>query len=150
MQFDLFVPYEYGYQFKVILTNKKLTAGKITAFHNGRGSQESIFAELKSQNQLAYVPTRARNGNKTYMIATLLAHNLSRESQMITGNRTRTTQEKRPALWVFEQLDTLRKQIIQRAGRLIRPQGKLTLSMSANSAVENELLHILEAIDQAA
>ncbi|NOX42562.1 MAG: IS1380 family transposase, partial [Gammaproteobacteria bacterium] len=56
--------------------------------------------------------------------------------------------EKRPALWAFEKLDTLRKRIIQRAGRLIRPQGKLTLSMSANAAVE--LLQFLEAIDQAA
>jgi len=150
VQLDLFVPYEYGYEFKVILTNKQLTAGKVVAFHNGRGSQESIFAELKSQNQLAYVPTRTWNGNKIYMIATLLAHNLTRELQIITHKPTRSTQQKRPALWAFEQLDTLRKRIIQRAGRLIHPQGKLTLSMSANAAVENELLQFLEAIDQAA
>jgi len=51
---------------------------------------------------------------------------------------------------IYTQLDTLRKRIIQRAGRLIHPQGKLTLSMSANTAVENELLQFLEAIDQAA
>jgi len=43
---------------------------------------------------------------------------------------------KRPALWQFCKIGTLRKQLIQRAGPLIRPQGVLTLSMSTNSAVE--------------
>jgi len=58
LQLDLFVPHEYGFEFKVIVTNKRLTAKKVVAFHSGRGSQEGIFAELKSHNQLAYVPSR--------------------------------------------------------------------------------------------
>jgi len=45
---------------------------------------------------------------------------------------------------------TVRKWVEQRAGRLIRSQGKLTLSMSANAAVESELLQIMKAIDQTA
>ena len=45
---------------------------------------------------------------------------------------------------------TLRRRIIQRAGRLIRPQGKLTLSMASNEAIENDMLQILEAIERAA
>jgi len=150
VQLDLFVPYQYGFDFKVILTNKTLTAAKVTAFHNGRGSQENLFAELKSHNQLSYVPTRTWCGNKIYLLSVLMAHNLTRELQMIAHVPFRSTQEKRPALWKFEQLDTLRKRIIQRAGRLIRPKGRLTLSMSANAAAENELLHFLDAIDKAA
>ena len=59
-------------------------------------------------------------------------------------------QPKRPALWEFEQLNTLRHRIIQRAGRLIRPQGKLTLSMASNEATENDMLQILEATPRAA
>jgi len=43
-----------------------------------------------------------------------------------------------------EGLDTLRRRLIQRAGRLIRPQGQLTLSMSGNADVRDELLHYLE------
>ncbi len=43
-------PYEYGYQFKAILTNAKLCARKLLRLHNGRGAQEGIFAGLKSQN----------------------------------------------------------------------------------------------------
>lgn len=146
VQLDLFIPYEYGYAFKVIITNKTLTTAKAVAFHNGRGSQEGLFAELKSQNQLAYVPTRTWNGNQVYLLSAVFAHNLSRELQMITQDPARNTQEKRPALWKFEQLGTLRSRIIQRAGRLIRPQGQLTLSMSANDAVQNELLHYLDKI----
>ena len=150
VQLDLFVPHEYGFSFKVVLTNKRLSAARTVAFHNGRGSQEGIFGELKSQNQMGYVPTRTWCGNQVYMLSALLAHNLTRELQMLTRAPERSTQQKRPALWEFEQLDTLRRRIIQRAGRLIRPQGKLTLSMAANEATENEMLQILEAIERAA
>jgi hypothetical protein len=57
---------------------------------------------------------------------------------------------KRPAAWSFEKPDTLRHRIFQRAGRLIRPQGILTLSMSANQAVRNDLLHFLDVLKKAA
>lgn len=149
IQLDLFVPHAYGYEFKVILTNKPLGARKVLVFHNGRGSQEGIFAELKSDNALGYIPTRTWVGNQIYLLSVLLAHNLGRELQMIAHPPCRATLEKRPALWVFERLDTFRRRILQRAGRLIRPQGQLTLSMSANTAVQEELLHYLDALQAA-
>ncbi len=150
VQLDMFIPYEYGVEFTVILTNKSLSANKLIAFHHGRGSQEGIFAELKSQNQMDYVPTRTWHGNQVYLLAVILAHNLSRELQMLANPPSRATQQKRPALWRFEQLDSFRRRIIQRAGRLIRPQGHLTLSMSANSAIEKELLQYLNALEKVA
>jgi len=48
LQLDLFVPHEEGYDFKVIVTNKRAGARHVVAFHEGRGAQEGIFAELKS------------------------------------------------------------------------------------------------------
>jgi len=84
------------------------------------------------------------------LLSALFAHNLTRELQMITQAPARSTRRKRPALWEFEQLDTLRRRMIQRAGRLIRPKGQLTLSMAANEATENEMLQILDAIECAA
>lgn len=150
VQLDLFVPYEYGYEFKVVLTNKTLTPANTVAFHNGRGSQEGVFAELKSQSQMDYVPIRTWRGNQVYLLSAVLAHNLTRELHMRVREPMRTTQPKRPALWHFEKLDTLRKRLVQRAGRLIRPKGKLTLSMSANGAVKKDLLHILEALEKTA
>jgi hypothetical protein len=150
VQLDLFIPYEYGYEFKVIVTNQPQHAAEVVAFHNGRGAQEGLFAELKSDNQLDYVPTRTWVGNQIYLLSTLLAHNLSRELQMIARPIPHRAPQKRPALWDFARLNTLRCRLIQRAGRLIRPQGRLTLSMSANSAVQQELLHYLEALQKAA
>ena len=146
VQLDLFTPYEYGYEFKVILTNKRLSARKVLMFHQGRGSQEGIFGELKSDNQLDYVPTRTWVGNQIYLLSVLFAHNLARELQMIADPPARPTLEKRPALWNFLRLDTLRRHFLQRAGRLIRPQGQLTLSMSPNPAVQDRVLHYLNAL----
>ena len=149
IQLDLFIPYDYQWAFNIVLTNKPLTSRKTMAYHHGRGSQESIFAELKSCNQMDYIPTRTWEGNKVYMLSAILAHNLSRELQMISALPERSTEEKRPALWKFKQLGTLRKEIIQRAGRIIRPQGKLVLSMATNKAVKDEMLHYLEEIRRA-
>jgi len=146
LQLDLFVPYEYGYEFKAVMTNKRLGARAVLEFHNGRGAQEGIFAELKSDNQLDYVPTRTWVGNQTYLLSALFAHNLARELQMIAHPPSRRTMGKRPALWDFPRLDTLRRTLLQRAGRLIRPQGQLTLSMSANPTVKEQMLHYLHAL----
>jgi hypothetical protein len=150
VQLDLFIPYQYGYDFKVIVTNKRLSAKKALAFHHGRGAQEGVFAELKSHTQMDYVPTRTKAGNQVYLLSAVLAHNLNREMQMHCYVQQRNTTEKRAPLWQFEQLGTLRRKLIQRAGRLTKPQGRLTLTMSANPAVKSELLHYLEALKQAA
>jgi len=64
--------------------------------------------------------------------------------------KQRNTTEKRAPLWQFEQLGTFQRKLIQRAGRLTKPQGKLTLTMSANPKVKSELLHILDVFKQAA
>ena len=144
VQLNLFVPYNYGYDFKVIVTNKQISAKKVLNYHNGRGAQEALFAELKSQIQMDYVPTRNQAGNQVFLISAMMAHNLNREMQMQCIAKSRCTTEKRAPLWRFEQLGTLRRKLIQRAGRLTRPEGKLTLTMGANKAVKSELLHYLE------
>jgi hypothetical protein len=150
VQLDLFIPYEYGYDFKAIVTNKRVSARKALAFHNGRGAQEGVFAELKSQAQMDYIPTRKRAGNQVYLLSAVLAHNLNREMQMLCYEQQRNTTEKRAPLWCFEQLGTLRRKLIQRAGRMTKPQGNLTLTISANPAMKSELLHYLDALKRAA
>lgn len=150
VQLDLFTPYEYGYDFKVIITNKRVSAKKVLTYHNGRGAQEGVFAELKSQTQMDYVPTQRLAGNQVYVLAAMLAHNLNRDMQMQCLPQARNTTERRAPLWKFEQLGTLRRKLIQRAGRLTKPQGQLTLTMSANPAVKSELLHYLDRLKHAA
>ncbi len=149
VQLDLFKPVTKGYEYKVVVTNKKIHARKVVTFHNGRGAQEALFAELKSQGQMDYIPVRTKFGNQAYQLAAILAHNLNRELQMQRQPPQRRTTEKRPPLWCFERLETLRRKILQRAGRLTRPQGALTLTLSANQAVQKEILDYLEALQAA-
>lgn len=143
LQLDLFVPHQWGFDFQVIVTNKTTQSKNVMAFHHGRGAQEALFAELKSHGQMEYVPVRSLVGNQIYLLATLLAHNLARELQMGAAPPDRSTTETRKPLWIFQQLGTLRRNLIQRAGRFTRPQGELTLTLSANVALKEQFLHYL-------
>jgi hypothetical protein len=131
IQLDLFIPYEYGYEFKVIVTNKWASGKKTLMYHNGRAAQESVFGELKSQSQMDYIAVRGLLGNQLYMLAAVLSHNLNRELQMETRVPDRGTTEKRAPLWVFEEFRSLRHLLIQRAGRFTYPQCNLTLKLTA-------------------
>jgi hypothetical protein len=144
IQLDLFVPHVYGYDFKVIVTNKAQGAHHVVNFHEGRGSQEGLLGELKSHCQMGYVPVRGRCGNQLYLLAGLFAHNLARELQMASAPPCRHTTAGRAALWAFEKLDTIRNTWLHRAGRLTRPQGVLTLTLNANSWLRQRLPGLLQ------
>ena len=126
-----------------------LGLARITLDFDGSVLSTGRFAELKSQTQMDYVPTRRKNGNQVYLLSAVLAHNLNREMRMLCYEQERSTAEKRAPLWRFEQLGTLRRKLIQRAGRLTKPQGNLALTMSANLAVKSELLHYLDVLKHA-
>jgi len=146
VQLDLFVPYEYGYEFKVTVTNKELSVAAVIDYHGGRGSQENVFGELKTQCQMDYIPVRTRAGNETYLLASLFAFNLLRELQMQLAPPTRTTTRKRSPLWAFEQVTTLRRTVLLRAGRLSRPSGKLVLTFCAGKQLKERVLKIYHAL----
>ena len=149
MQLHLFEPRDFNYDYKVIVTNKTESAKTVVLFHNGRGSQEGIFGDAKNDAALDVIPSRRLAGNQMFTLCAMMAHNLSREVQMLAAPFAQRALPKRPAAWVFEKLDTLRHRIIQRAGRFIRPQGELTLTMSANRAVRKDLLHFLDVLQKA-
>jgi hypothetical protein len=150
LQLHLFEPRDFNFTYKVIVTNKKGSAKSVILFHNGRGSQERIFGDAKNDAALNLIPCRRLTGNQIFTLCSIMAHNLSRELQMLSSRPVNRAQPKRPAAWTFEKLDTLRHKIIQRAGRLTRPQGELTLTMSGNEAVKHDLLHFLDSIQKAA
>ena len=150
VQLDLFVPHEHGFEFKAIVTNKSVGAGTVLRFHEGRGAQEGIFGELKTHCAMGHVPARRRLGNQMYLPAGLFAHNLVRELQMRTGAPSRGTTDHRAALWTFEQVDTFRKTLLHRAGRLTRPGGALTLTLSGAGRVKEKLLSMLHCLRRAA
>jgi hypothetical protein len=145
VQLDLFEPQEMDFEYKVIVTNKAVGARRVVRFHEGRGQQENVFAELKSDAQMDYVPVNSWIGNQIYLLCTLLAHNLGRELQMVARAPAARVSPTRAPLWAFEKLGTLRRKLIQRAGRLTRPSGVLTLTLSDEPAVRDGLLHYLAA-----
>ena len=135
----------------MILRNRSLgcrisIARRVADYHEGRGSQEGVFAELKSHCHLDYIPVRGWYGNQTYLLAGLFAYNLIRELQMQTTRPSRHTTAKRASLWVFEKVDTIRKTLVQRAGRLTRPQNCLTLTIRANHWTEKQFMRIFNAL----
>lgn len=143
LQLDLFEPRQRGYLFKAIVTNKKCISRKVVRYHEGRGTQESIFGELKNHGQMDYIPARRWNANKVFLLANLLAHNLTRELQMERAATHRHTNEKRSALWKFENWHTLRRNLLLKAGRLNRPNGRWTLTLNKNASVERLLLSFM-------
>ena len=118
------------------MTNKQVQANAVVVFHEGRGSQEGIFAELKTDCHLDYIPARRLISNQLYLLAGQFAHNLTRQLQMETAPPSRRTTPKRTALWVFQKLETIRHTVIQRAGRLTRPQGTLTLTIGGGEMLK--------------
>lgn len=150
LQLQLFEPVDFNYDYKVIVTNKPESAKNVVLFHNGRGSQEAIFGDAKNDTALDVIPCRRLAANQVFTISAMIAHNLSREIQMLAHPSAYRVLAKRPAAWQFEKLDTIRHRIIQRAGRIIRPNGKLTLTMSANQAVQKDLMHFLDMLQKAA
>lgn len=142
---DAFEPRDWEYDYKAVVTNKGCSAKHLLMFHNGRGSQEGCFAEVKSHCQFDYIPTRRWAGNRLYAQAAILAHNLTRELQMRTMEPERATTPGRTALWAFTSLFTIRNSIIRRAGRLVRPNGVWVLTMNANRAAQEDIERYLSA-----
>lgn len=150
IQLDLFEPVHHKYEYKAVMTNKRGKAKTVLGFHNGRGSQEGVFGELKSHLPFDYIPTRRQIGNQIYALTCCLAHNLTRQLQIVVDPPARRQTLKRACLWIFERVATFRSRLVQRAGRLTRPDGRLTLTMAGNDATEADFRRFIEALDQAA
>ena len=85
LQLDLFEPRDFDFDYKVIVTNKTESAKSVVLFHNGRGSQERIFGDAKNDAALDVVPSKRLAGNQLFTLCAMMAHNLSREVQMLAA-----------------------------------------------------------------
>ena len=144
LQLDLYRPKDFDYDYKVIVTNKKSKAKSVLQFHNGRGVQEKLFGEGQQHTALGVIPTRRKIANQTFTIASMLAHNLSRELQMAADLPALRQTAKRNSLWKFLSLGTIRQRLLHRAGSLSRPAGKLTLTVSGSQIVQTEMERYLQ------
>ena len=150
LQLDLFEPRDHTYEFKVVVTNKVGQHPRtVLQFHNGRGSQEKLIGEVKQHAAFDVIATRTLNGNRLFTMAGVLAHNLAREIQMRARPPMRSTWPKRPAVWVFQSLGSLRKRVIRRVGRFVHPNGRLTLRLSARPNVQAEIANYVGVLKKA-
>lgn len=145
LQLDLFDPENVEFSYSVIITNKTGHAKRVIAFHHGRGAQEKLFGEAKQDCALDVIPAKRLVANQLFTATAIFAHTLSQELQMTTKTK-RKANHKHTAIFSFQRLSTLRRTIIHRAGRLVRPEGQLQLKLNANQHVEREIRNHLKAL----
>jgi hypothetical protein len=113
---DMFQPESYCYY--VIATNDgERNPKEIIWFHNGRGKAENYNKEIKSGFGMDYAPCGQLQADATYFELGILSHNL-------------TTAVKRLVLggaWVTRTIASLRWQLIQIAGKVVRHGRRLIL-----------------------
>ena len=78
---DLFRPVEYGYEFKVVVTNRRTEPRGTIAFREGRGAQEVVPAEPETHCRMDYVPVGTPAGDRLHMFAGIPSRNPTREPQ---------------------------------------------------------------------
>jgi len=118
-------------------------------FHSWRGSQKAIFGDAKDDTCLDIIPFRQFVRNQVFTTSAMMANNLSREIQMLTKPSLSRALPRRSAVWKLEKLDTIRHGIIQRAGRISRPQGDLTLTLSASQTVRKDIQYFVSVLQRA-
>ena len=114
---DLFEPRDFNYDYKVIVTNKGESAKSVVLFHNGRGGQEAILGDAKNDTARDAIATKKLAGNQIFTLCAMMAHNLSRELQMIAAPPAPRALPKRPAAWSFE--DWIRSDIASSKERVV-------------------------------
>ena len=149
-QLDLFDPDDGTWEYSAVATNLDMGVRRLWRFMAGRGLHEKIIGELKSALALDTIPTHQYEANSAWQQLVVLAHNLLANFQIETGVIQRPRTHKRTTHWVLRSAQTLRFEIIHRAGRLLRPEGRLTLRLQRNKQVENQFNRISEALAKAA
>ena len=135
-QLDLFSPDDGYFEYSAVATNKSLTVQRLWYFAAGRGAQEKTFAELRSQFALDVVPTKSYAANSAWQQLNVLAHNLCRSFQLDTIAETKSISRKRTCTHLLHTIRTIRFRVINKAGRLVRLNGRNALRMATNSTTQ--------------
>ncbi len=129
----------------VIVTNKPVSGRTLWFFLCGRGTHEKVYGELKGGFAFDCVPTQRYEANSASQIMSILAFNLMRALQTRTTER-RGSNRKRRTIRLFQSIHTLRYQFINRAGLLVRPDGRSTLDVGSNAIIRERFQAVERAI----
>lgn len=145
-QLDLFDPDDGTFEYSAIATNKTLTGPALWQFMAGRGTHEKVYGELKTGFAFDTVPSLALGANSAWQVLSVLAFNLSRAMQASLQTPRPVTTAKRAARFCYRSIRTLRFEWLNRAGRLVRPNGKTTLDVGIAPSVRKHFTEIASTL----
>jgi hypothetical protein len=148
-QLDLFDPNDGYYEYSAIATNLSLAPRKLWNFMAGRGEHEKVIGQLRGQLAFATVPTHRYGANSAWQQLVTIAHNLLVSFQIDTGARRRNQTEKRTCLYELKTAQTLRFELLNRAARVVRPNGTTILRLSRNSRYRDLFTRTAQALKTA-
>lgn len=144
IQLDLFEPHDVEFEFTVIVTNDwNNSMVSIVEFHHGRGRQEKLFGDAQQDAALGRIATTTLRGNQTFTLASMMAHNLSRELQRHAPKDPRSGSARR-------RLKTLRQRWFELPARLTFPQRRALLTVHATPSVGVEIAATIASITRQA
>ena len=146
IQLDLFNPDDGYWEYSVVATNKSLGLAALRKFMNGRGVQEKTTAELKSGYAYSAVPTNHYHANTAWQKLNVLTHNIATSFQLSLGAGRKPRSLKRTASFALRSIATLRFEWLNKAGRLLRPAGRLILRLPANDNVRAHYVRFAEKL----
>jgi hypothetical protein len=114
---------------------------------SGRGAQEKVIGELKDGLAFDTVPTNRYGGNSAWQQLVVLAYNLLVNFQVATGAAVRARTQKRTAMPLMRRIKTLRFELFNRAGQIVRPNGTMVLRLARNKQIEMLFSRAAEALN---
>lgn len=134
-QLTLFSMGKYSYQ--VIVTNMKLNPLNAWKLYNARASVELVIKELKGDYPLAKIPTKHFAANEAYFHILLFSYNLINWFKRLSL----------PTEFHNMTLKTLRSQLLQIPGELIRSGNRPTLKLPTNFVHKDAFEYAIKKID---
>jgi len=120
-QLPLFEPQGYGYY--IIATNRDdLSAEQVVHFHNHRGQVENLIKEVKIGFGMEQMTSGDFAANALWFALGVLAHNLTQAQKLLFLDPD----------WKTKTIATIRWQLIDVAGRLIRHGRRLVLRLAVS------------------
>jgi len=134
-QLKLFEP--NGYRHYVIATNRdELSAAEVVGFHNKRGQVENSIKELKLGFGMEQMTSGEFRANALWFALGVLASNLAQAMKLLFLDPE----------WKPKTIGTLRWQLIETAGRLVRHGRQLILRLAASAEKYHIFLRLRERL----
>lgn len=145
-QLDLFDPDDGYFEYSAVTTDLPLGGKRLWHFMCGRGVHEKIIGRMKSDLAFGSVPTNHYGANSAWQQIATLAHNLLINFQIETGASRRNRSWKNTLVYRLKSVQTLRFELLCRAGRVVNPSGRTVLKLSQNDIARKSYLLLAERL----